>query len=117
MQTKRAIQERRRSRRRPFIIRVNYSTVEEVFTDFSENVNEGGMFIVTTKHHEPGAEVRLEFSLPGGDQPVRVKGRVVFVRSPEEATAGPPGIGVQFEDLDPRAKEQINEIVRSLRVC
>jgi type IV pilus assembly protein PilZ len=117
MQAKQAIQERRRSRRRPFVIHVNYSTVDEVFSDFSENINEGGMFIVTTKHLEPGAEVRLEFSLPGGEQPVRVKGKVVFVRSPEEATMGPPGIGVQFGDLDPEAREQINEIVKNLRVC
>ncbi len=117
MPNKRVIQDRRQSRRKSFVIRVNYRTVDEVFSDFSENINEGGMFIVTTKRHESGSQVRLDFMLPTSDAPVRVNARVVYVRGIEDATQGPPGIGVQFEELDPEAKERINEIVRGLRNC
>jgi len=109
------IKERRRQPRKPFVIGVNYQTVDEVFSDFSSNINDGGMFIETRKRHKPGASVRLEFSLPGSERPIHVWGRIVWVRTPEEAGQEPPGIGVQFEDLSAEAREQINGIVKKLR--
>jgi uncharacterized protein (TIGR02266 family) len=109
------IKERRRQARRPFVIGVRYRTVDEVFADFSGNINDGGMFIETRKRHKPGASVRLEFSLPGSERPVNVWGRIAWVRTPEESHLGPPGIGVQFEDLSDEAKEEINRIVRNLK--
>jgi uncharacterized protein (TIGR02266 family) len=111
----RRLKRKRRSRRKPFVIRVDYGTVDELFSDFSTNISEGGIFIETTKHHLPGSPVRLEFSLPGATQPVRVSGRVIWVRKAGEAADGPPGLGVQFEDLSRETKEQINRIARNLR--
>jgi uncharacterized protein (TIGR02266 family) len=102
-------------RRRPFVIRVDYGTVDEIFSDFTTNINEGGIFIETTKVQLPGSPVRLEFSFPGATQPVRVSGRVVWVRKQSQSADGPPGLGVQFEDLSRETKDQINEIVKNLR--
>ena len=107
--------ERRGATRLPLIIRVDYAAVDEVFTDFTENINEGGMFIQTTKKHAPGTPVRMEFTLPGASVPVRVTGKVVWAREDAPGADGPPGIGVQFDMLPRETKDQINEIVRSLR--
>ena len=100
----------------PLVIRVDYATVDEVFTDLTENFNEGGMFIQTGKKHAPGTPVRMEFTLPGSPDPVRVTGKVVWVRESSPGADGPPGIGVQFDALPPATKDQIDRIVRSLRV-
>ncbi len=107
--------ERRRSTRMPLVIQVNYATVDEVFTDLTENFNEGGMFIQTAKKHAPGTPVRMEFTLPGSSEPVRVTGKIVWIRDASPGADGPPGIGVQFDALAPGTKEQVNQIVRSLR--
>ena len=107
--------ERRESSRMPLVIRVNYATVDEVFTDLTENFNEGGMFIQTAKKHPPGTPVRMEFTLPGSSESVQVTGKIVWVRDATPGADGPPGIGVQFDRLAPSTKEHVNRIVRSLR--
>lgn len=109
------VKERRRSARMPLIIRVDYSTVDEVFADFTENINEGGMFIQTTKKHATGTPVRMEFTLPGASEPVQVTGKIVWVREAAPGADGPPGVGVQFDALPNQTKDQINRIVLRLR--
>jgi uncharacterized protein (TIGR02266 family) len=109
------IRERRRFDRSPFVIRVDYRTVDEFFSDFSSNINEGGMFIETSKPHTPDTPVRLEFKLPGSADTVTVNGKVAWVRKHEEALQGPPGVGIQFESLSIEAKDAINRIVRNLK--
>ena len=115
MQPKR-IKERRRYKRTPFVIRVDYRTVDEFFSDFSANINEGGIFIETNKTHGTDTPVRLEFNLPGQDDTVIVYGKVAWVRAEADPAEGPPGVGIHFEGLSPEAREAINRIARNLRV-
>ena len=110
------VMERRRAPRMPLVVRVAYTTVDEVFTDLTENFNEGGMFIQTAKKHAPGTPVRMEFTLPGSSERVRVGGKVVWVRDDSPGADGPPGIGVQFDTLPAGTKDQINRIIRGLRI-
>jgi DNA repair protein RadC len=114
METKRIV-EQRRSKRKPLVIQVEYGSVDEFFSDFSSDINEGGMFIETAKKHVPGSTVRLEFALPGSSKPVTVNGRIIWVRKREAVAEGPPGIGIEFEDLSDETKQEINKIVISLR--
>ena len=72
-----AAMERRRSDRADLVVRVTYQTVDELFTDFARNINEGGMFVETERPPPVGAEVSLEFNLPGSDEPVAVAGREI----------------------------------------
>ena len=106
--------DRRKSERIPVVVRVDYSTVDDFFSEFTANVNEGGIFIETEERHPPDTLVSLQFSLPGSSEPLQVTGRVVW-----STPGGPdqnPGIGIEFEDLDQRARQRIDELVRSLRV-
>ncbi|MCL4685619.1 TIGR02266 family protein [Myxococcota bacterium] len=106
--------ERRRSPRSPLVVRVAYATVDALFTEFTRNVNEGGLFIETNAPPPLETRVALEFSLPGRDTPIRARGRVAWIRlaSPEE---GPAGMGVEFEQLGIEARESIDALVRQLR--
>ena len=105
--------ERRTASRADLVIRVSYSSVDEIFSEFARNINEGGMFIETDNPHAVGAEVSIHFSLPGCDRPIAASGRVAWVSQggPDE----PAGMGLRFEQLDPATRRRINELVRKLR--
>jgi uncharacterized protein (TIGR02266 family) len=105
--------ERRRSPRSPMVVRVAYSTVDALFSEFSRNINEGGLFIETETPPPTDTRVALEFQLPGCDEPIQARGRVAWIRpaSPE----GPAGMGVEFEQLSADARGHIDVLVRRLR--
>ena len=59
--------ERRRAERIELMVRVDYKTVDELFSEFARNINEGGMFVETETPPEPGSAVALQFRIPGSD--------------------------------------------------
>ena len=106
--------ERRRSERIELMVRVDYKTVDELFSEFARNINEGGMFVETESPPEPGAVVALQFRIPGSAEPIAVMGRVVRITAGDRDE--PPGMGIEFENLDTQSRDLINQLVRSLRV-
>jgi type IV pilus assembly protein PilZ len=108
--------ERRASPRADVVIRVNYQTVDSLFSEFARNINDGGVFIETDSPQPIGTNVELEFKLPGADRPVEVVGNVV--RSVEVDQVAPDeiaGMAIEFENLNSDARQQINEIIQKLR--
>jgi len=105
--------ERRRSRRAPLTVRISYSTVDALFSEFTRNVNEGGLFIETESPPPTDTRVALNFQLPGSDEPIRARGRVAWVQG--ASSEGPAGMGVEFEQLSPDARRHIDALVRRLR--
>jgi uncharacterized protein (TIGR02266 family) len=105
--------ERRRSHRGELIVRVDYSTIDELFQEFTGDINEGGMFIETDSARTPGTEVLLRFSLPGSDKIVETVGTVVRVS--DGSDGDPPGMGIEFEDLREDDRAHIDRLVRGLR--
>ncbi len=107
--------ERRREPRAPINIRIDYQTVDAFFSEFASNINQGGLYIKTSKPLPPGTQINIQFLLPNNTRPIQVVGEVVWVN--EKTTKGiNPGMGIKFGELDADAKAQINELVRSLRV-
>jgi type IV pilus assembly protein PilZ len=106
--------ERRKSERADLVVRVTYQTVDELFSEFARNVNEGGIFIETENPEPLGSSVSLQFKLPGRDEPIEAVGTVVRI-SDGSAPSDPSGMGIEFGDLSVSARQQINEIVRQLR--
>ena len=109
-----APRERRRSERVELMVRVDYKTVDELFSEFARNINEGGMFVETDAPPEPGSPVALQFRIPGSPEPIAVMGRVI--RTTEGDRDEPPGMGIEFENLDAQSRDLINQLVRGLRV-
>lgn len=106
--------ERRKSERVDLLVRVTYQSVDELFSEFARNINEGGLFIETDTPKELGTSLTLQFMLPGGDDVIEVGGAVVRVSSGDEV-GEVPGMGVEFGDLNSGARECINDLVRRLR--
>jgi type IV pilus assembly protein PilZ len=106
--------ERRKSERVDLLVRVTYQSVDELFSEFARNINEGGLFIETDSPKELGSSLMLQFMLPGSDDVIEVGGIVVRVSHGDEA-GDVPGMGVEFGELNSGAQECINELVRRLR--
>jgi uncharacterized protein (TIGR02266 family) len=110
-----APRDRRRAGRSGLTVRIDYATVDEIFSEFTRDINEGGLFIETEKPHLPGTEVSMQFHLPGSDEIVETIGRVVRV---SRGVAGvPPGMGIEFDELHPDDRRKIDRIVRALRAA
>ena len=108
--------ERRNSPRADIVVRVNYQTVDSLFSEFARNINDGGLFVETDTPQPIGTSVELEFKLPGADRPIEVIGNVVRSIESDQATPdGVAGMGIEFENLDSDVREQINEIIQRLR--
>jgi uncharacterized protein (TIGR02266 family) len=105
--------ERRRQPRASVKIPVDYSSVDAFLTEFTRDINEGGVFIESDTPAELEAEVQLQFRLPDGEEPLAVSGRVAWV---SDGKGGQPaGMGVEFQDLSDPMRARINRIVRQLR--
>ena len=105
--------DRRITPRADLIVRVDYQTVDQLFSEFARNINEGGLFVETDSPPEVGTPVELQFKIPGSVEPIQVTGFVV--RLSEGDGENPPGMGIEFENLDDQARKYINELVRKLR--
>lgn len=105
--------ERRKSERADLVVRVDYQTVDELFSDFASNINEGGIFVETASPHPAGTPVTLQFSLPGSDEPLQVHGRVV--RESDGSSHEARGMGIEFDGLAQRDRQRIDRLVRQLR--
>ena len=106
--------ERRRGPRVPVTVQIRYATVDALFSDFTENVNEGGVFVKTDQPLEVEDSVVLHFTLPETVDPIQARGRVVRVVAPGEGDVA--GMAIEFEKLDRSAREIIDQLVRELRV-
>jgi len=121
--------EKRKTARAPVSVRIDYSTVDQIFWDFARNINEGGLFVESNRPLDVGTRVHLKFYLPGLKEPIETSGEVVWVNvsqpSSETSEEKPihgkmdstqkPGMGIQFIDLKESDKAAINQLVRELR--
>lgn len=106
-------EERRRANRARVTVRIDYATVDEMFSEFTRDINEGGLFIETEKPHQAGTEVSMQFHLPGSREVLQTVGRVVRVSN--GAVGLPAGMGIEFDELTPDDRGKIDRIVRALR--
>ena len=105
--------ERRQSERENIKVPVDYSAVDAFFSEFTTNINEGGMFIETDTPPALDTTVQLQVRLPDLPKPIKLGGRVAWV---SDGKAGSPsGMGIEFQDLTPELRTLINDLVRRLR--
>lgn len=108
-----APRDRRRAGRSGLTVRIDYATVDEIFSEFTRDINEGGLFIETDNPPPTDTRVALQFKLPGSDLPIQARGRVTRIQVP--GGDGPAGMGVEFENLGQDARALIDELVRGLK--
>ena len=105
--------ERRGAQRAELMVQIDYSTVDEIFSEFTRDINEGGLFIETDKPRPVGTEIALYFNLPGSGGGIETTGRVV--RTTDTNSGMPSGMGVEFDELTVSNRAKIDKLVRELR--
>lgn len=91
---------------------INLGSDSNFFTGFSTDISEGGIFVATVETVPQGTKVDLDFTLPGG-RPLKATGVVRWLREPNDHTPDlMPGMGVQFQDLQPEVASLISDFVR-----
>jgi len=90
-----------------------YATVDALFSDFTRDINEGGIFVETDEAVPLEEKVELKLRLPGSSEVVHARGRVVRVEPAGPGSAA--GIAIEFDQLDDDARDTINRTVRRLR--
>ena len=102
--------------RAPLALKVRYTTPEgKQFDSLTGGIGAGGLFIESSTPLAPGTELSVEFALP--DRPwekLKVKAKVAWTRNRPERHLLFPGMGVQFTNIDEKARKELIELVEAL---
>jgi uncharacterized protein (TIGR02266 family) len=100
------------AKRIPVEANIGATTESNFYVGFSGEIAEGGVFLATYEALARDTFVDLLVTLPGGFE-FRSNGWVRFVRdSLDFSSESEPGMGIQFEGLDPNARELVLRFIR-----
>ncbi|HEY3498911.1 MAG TPA: TIGR02266 family protein [Polyangiaceae bacterium] len=106
--------ERRRGQRAPIELKVEYKRLNTFFADYTKNISRGGSFIGTDKPLPVGTEFVFALGVPNLPEPLRLRGKVIWVTPASEATkANPAGMGIEFQ-YDAHERRQKESAVERL---
>jgi uncharacterized protein (TIGR02266 family) len=106
---------KRRASRLQHELPVAYRSVGSFLTDWATDISQGGMFINTRSPLPVGTEVKILIQLPMIESPVGLSGRVTRVAEFDNQANVVPGMGIQFTDIDPSKREQLEALVKRLK--
>ncbi len=93
---------KRKHKRKPFFMVVDYSAEDRLYKDYIQNISAGGVLIETRMPFSVGQEVSLCLPLPNYQKYIKITGEVVRI--------SPQGIGVKFKMVN----EDQEAIIKSL---
>lgn len=94
-------------------VALQYPDRETFVERFSINVSKTGLFVRARDPAPVGSRVRFEYRLKDDSRILRGTGIVRWARAAAQAQEpdSPPGMGIEFVDLDPQSEELVNLIV------
>lgn len=101
----------RASERMPYAVEVEFRTASSFLVAYSVNLSRGGLFLETDAAIPSGAQVTVELGVPGAGI-VPLNGIVAWRRATATAE-GPPGLGIEFQDVAPQLGNVIDQLVSS----
>jgi len=98
--------------------RVKFKSGENFLTEYTENLNQGGMYIATDEQLERDTIIHTQLEIPGFKDPIDIKGRVAYRLDATAAKAKgrTAGVGVQFIEMSDRVRNQLDQYVRRLSI-
>ena len=101
----------RRSALRTAIVISNTRIGDErqYFFGYAKNLSKTGALIHTLTPKNVGEVFNIEFAIPRTDIVVKCQARVVWKREFGSEDKLPPGMGIEFMDIDPEIAEKVDE--------
>jgi type IV pilus assembly protein PilZ len=110
--------DRRRASRAPIELKVEYKRLNTFFADYTRNISRGGTFIATEKPLSIGTEFVFALLVPHMAAPLRLRGKVMWTTSTDDATRGnPAGMGIEFQYTDDGERHQKEAAVERLLIA
>ncbi len=96
--------------------RVRFKSGDTFLTEYTENLNQGGMYIATEEALDPGTIIHAQIEIPGFNDPLELKGKVSYRldQAAAEERGRAQGVGVQFFDLPSEVKAQLHHYIQRL---
>lgn len=98
----------------PYTVQVEFRTASSFLVAYSINLSRGGLFLETDADVPTGAAMTLDFSVPNVGV-TSVNGTVAWRRALDDNASGPPGIGIEFQDITPQLGALIDRLAASFR--
>jgi uncharacterized protein (TIGR02266 family) len=98
----------------PYVVQVEFRTPSSFLVAYSVNLSRGGMFVETDAEVPVGAGMTLELAIPNAGT-IELDGIVAWRRVADAAADGPPGLGVEFQDVAPQLGALIDKLVTGFR--
>lgn len=97
----------------PYAVQVQFRTASSFLVAYSVNLSRGGLFVETEAEIPSGALLTLDLDVPGVGT-TSLNGLVAWRRGPEDGD-GPPGIGIELQDIAPQLGAVIDQLVRDFQ--
>ena len=98
--------EQREHPRAPLKLQVVYARHNSFVSGITHDLSKGGTFIETAEPLALRSELDFKLMLPDGQEPIILRGRVVWVSSPSRASCDlPAGMGIVFVWDDPEERD------------
>jgi type IV pilus assembly protein PilZ len=122
--------------RKPIELEVTYKRLNAFFSDYTKNISKGGTFIRTEKPLDVGTEFLFKLHVPRLPEPLCIVGQVQWVRTQQDADAGPgagagpgaeagsgaeaaekmPGMGIRFIYRDEAERAAVERQIERIMV-
>lgn len=102
-------------RRRPARLRISYKKSSTFVGEYRRNLQRGGTFIKTKKPLDVGRDCILHLTVPGLDQPIEVRGSVVWSSKGQQLNPGQDeGMGIKYDAGDDDGMTRLRTAVDNL---
>ena len=95
--------------RMPYSVEVDFRTASSFLVAYSVNLSRGGLFLETDADIPTGALLTVDLQIPNAGV-VPVNGVVAWRRG-NDSNDGPPGLGIEFQDVSPQLGMVIDRLV------
>jgi uncharacterized protein (TIGR02266 family) len=96
-------------------VSIDLSSEHNFWSGITMNMSEGGVFVATHRIVPNGTILTVEMELPNEEEPIMALAEVRWSRAYTGDPDAPPGLGLQFSELDARSLERIRSFVEKIR--
>ena len=94
-------------------VEVTFESEHNFYTGLTSDLSGGGLFVATLQIRPVGERIHLRFTVPTSREPIEAVTEVRWVRATAmSGGGGEAGMGLQFLQLAPQAKEAIKAFLK-----